>query len=60
MPNANIYLGCRNNNGSATEFDTIQFSFAWAGKSLTEANLSALVDAMEDYMDENGKGVLNP
>ncbi|NMC98227.1 MAG: hypothetical protein GYA62_00700 [Bacteroidales bacterium] len=59
LVNNNIYILCRNGNGTAEAFDTShQISFAFTGKYLTTDERDILVDSFEAYMDANGKGVI--
>ena len=59
LVNNNMYILCRNGNGTAGAFDTShQFSFAFAGKFPTTGERDVIVDAIEAYMDANGKGVI--
>jgi hypothetical protein len=55
----NIYILCRNNNGSPSAYSSNQLSFAFLGKDLTSTNVGKIVDAFEVYMDANGKGVIS-
>ena len=57
--NNNMYILCRNADGTAGAFDTShQFSFAFVGRFLTTGERDIIVDAIEAYMDANGKGVI--
>lgn len=58
VSNREFYILAMNNGGTAGFFETKQISFAWAGKSLTQPELTVLVNALEVYMDANNKGVL--
>lgn len=51
----NLYLGCLNPLGS---YDDIQLSFAYTARGINQAELNVLFDAVEAYMDANGKGVV--
>jgi hypothetical protein len=53
-----IELASRIDTGSVTQFGTHQISFSFCGKGLTDAQHSAVVDAMEAYMDAKGKGII--
>jgi hypothetical protein len=52
---ANIYV-LHTNGGSS--YTTRQTSMAFAGGSLTQADVDNLTDRFETYMDSNGKGVI--
>lgn len=58
VPNANLYVLCYNSSGSPTSFTTRQVSFAFAGASLDANDRTNLQNAIETYMDSNGKGVI--
>lgn len=49
--NGNIYLGARNNAGTADAFDNLLLSFAYIGRDLSETELGVLVDAFNTYLD---------
>ena len=52
--NSNLYLLGANTGYTSN----IQMAFAFAGRGLTENETLALTNAIEAYMDSNGKGVL--
>ncbi len=58
IPNCNIFIGARNNNGTPEQVSPRQLSFAFAGKYLDPTQRDLVVDAFEAYMDANGKGVI--
>lgn len=58
IPNCNIFIGARNNNGTPEQESIRQLSFAFAGRYFSEAEVGVIVDAFEAYMDANGKGVI--
>ena len=57
-PNLNVYLCAVNEAGTAREFSTKQISFVYFGKHCTTAQRDVIVDAIEAYMDANGKGII--
>lgn len=57
-PSGNMYLFARNNSGASQDWSTNQGSFAFFGKRLTQAQITILVNAVEAYMDDLGKGIL--
>jgi len=54
MPSFDIYLL----SYSLTLFDTIQIAFAYVSRSLNQSELNILFDAVEEYLDARGKGVV--
>ena len=46
------------NVGSIVNFSTVQASVMFAGKNLTSVSVGIVTDAIEGYMDSNGKGVI--
>lgn len=48
-----------NYNGVPSSFSTKQLSFAFIGRQLTSADVVVLTNAIESYMDSNGKGVIS-
>jgi hypothetical protein len=58
IPNCNIFIGARNNNGTLEQESIRQLSFACGGRYFSEAEVGVIVDAFETYMDANSKGVL--
>jgi hypothetical protein len=57
-PNVDIYACGQNNNGSPGNHSTRQISVIGFGGLLTSAQRLALMNAIETYMDSNGKGVI--
>jgi len=58
VPSLNLFIGCMNIGGNPLDFSTRQYSFVFAGKSLTQDNVDDITDLFEVYMDSNGKGVI--
>jgi hypothetical protein len=58
IPNCNIFIGARNNNGTPEQESIRQLSFAFAGRYFSAAEVGVIVDAFEAYMDSLGKGVV--
>ena len=58
VPNEDLYIGCRNNNGSANAFSTYQMSWAFCGGTLTQTEFTNMTNAVEAYMVSNSKGVM--
>ena len=56
--NLNDYLLGYNNNGTAGAFSTKQNSFYFKAKALTVDEVVVITNAIEAYMDSNGKGVI--
>jgi len=58
--NANMYVLARNSNDVvADNFIDRQISLFFAGSGFTQTNVNNLTDAIETYMDSNGKGVIS-
>ena len=51
LPSANIYICARNANGSAAGFTTRQYSAAFVGTYITQANVDDLHDRLKTYFD---------
>ena len=58
VPNNNIHILARNHNGTTNLYTNHQLSMVYFGKVLSDANVNAITDAIEAYMDSNGKGVI--
>lgn len=58
VPNADLYVLARNNNGTADRFLTKRISMAFAGADMSTTLRDYFVDAFETYMDSNGKGII--
>ncbi len=58
IPSTEMYLLCYNNNGVAASFSTKQASMVFFGSGFTQQNVDDMNDAVEVYMDSNGKGVI--
>lgn len=57
LPNYDWSVCGVNDDGTTDQLSTRQVSFAWIGASLTSDERTVLTDAVETYMDSNGKGV---
>ena len=59
IPNQSIVtLARRTVDASVGLYNTSQVSFVFLGKGFTETEVGIIIDAMEAYMDSNGKGVI--
>lgn len=58
LQNRNLYLLAINANGTPSQHSPDQLSIAFAGKGFNGAELTAITNAIEAYMDANGKGVI--
>ena len=58
MPDREIYSLARNNDGLGDLFSSRQLSVAFGGGGLTTGEITILTDAIEVYMDSNGRGVI--
>lgn len=58
VPDFEMYLLCRNNNSVAQSFSESQLSMFFAGSNLAQSEITILTNAIETYMDSNGKGVI--
>jgi hypothetical protein len=58
IPNGNVFILASSSGSNPAFYSKEQHSFAFAGKSITSAQINNIVDAIEAYMDANGKGVL--
>jgi hypothetical protein len=59
IPNAMLYLGTLNNNGTpVTQWSTKQYAFDFGGGVLTAAQIDTLKVAMEEFLDYFGTGVI--
>lgn len=56
--NHDIYILCRNSSGSPANYHASQISLFFAGANLTQSDVTILTNAIETYMDANGKGVI--
>lgn len=56
MPNLNNWILGRNYQSG--QFSSVQISFAFFGRNLTDSDVNVLKDLIESYMDSNGKGVI--
>jgi len=48
-PSLNVYLGARNNNGTAGQYDTRELAFAYLGDTLTNTEVSNMYTAVQAY-----------
>ncbi len=58
LPNEDVYILARNNNGTNADESGNQVSVWGAGASLSTGEHTTLRNAIETYMDSNGKGVI--
>ena len=58
VPNGNFYLWGYNVGGTPTSITDRQYSLFGIRKSVTQAIMNVISDAVETYMDYNGKGVM--
>jgi hypothetical protein len=58
IPNYNMYVLGRNNAGSLDTATSRQLSCFFAGGALTSGEITIVTNAIEAYMDSNGKGVI--
>lgn len=59
IPNGDLYLLARNNIGlDVSNWSSSQISIVSAGKSFTKAEQLIINNAIEAYMDANGKGIV--
>ena len=58
VPNAALFALCNNFSGGPGAFSTKQNSMVFAGSSFSQQNVDDMTDAVEVYMDSNGKGVI--
>jgi len=56
IPNRTLYTLACNNSGTAALFINYQIAISYMGKGFTETQIGLIVDAIEVYMDSNGKG----
>ena len=54
-----IYIGCYNFNGVATDFFNHQISAAFAGGGMTQTNVDDFTDELETFMDAIGAGIID-
>jgi hypothetical protein len=54
----NLYVLCYNNAGGGASFTPGQVSVFFAGAGMTQADATNITNAVEAYMDSNGKGVI--
>jgi len=59
VPSNDMVLLCRKIAAAFSAYTTNQLAFAWMGKTITEVQYFSSVDAMEAYMDANGRGVIS-
>ena len=48
-PSLNVYLGARNNNGTAGQYDTRELAFAYLGDTLTNTEVSNMYTAVQAF-----------
>ena len=58
MPDLNIYIGGKNNNGTASNITGRQYSFAFISKGLTATEIAKFTNCVEWLQDRKGKGVI--
>jgi len=58
IPDLILFLLAQNVSGTASNFAEEQIAFAFAGRYFSEAELTVIYNAIEAYMDSNGKGVV--
>jgi len=58
VPGIEFYILTRNNAGSPSGFVDTQHSAGFLGGSLTQPDATSFTNAIEVYMDSNGKGVI--
>lgn len=58
IEDAELFILCRSLGIVPNLFSNRQISFAFLGKGLNEAQAGVVTDAVEAYMDANGKGVI--
>jgi len=58
MPNFNIFEHSINNGGSPGGSGTKQHAIKGYGRCFSDAEVNGITDAIEAYMDSNGKGVI--
>jgi len=57
--NLNLYTLCRNSNGTAALFTVRQQALLFTARGISDAERDVIVDAVEAYMDSNGKGLIS-
>lgn len=58
IPNAQLFVCCRSIGTVPDILSTQQLSFAFVSLGLSQENVNVITDAIEAYMDSNGKGVI--
>jgi len=58
LASGSVFIGCRNSNGTPASYSTRQLSCAFIGGKLSDLDFPVLANAIETYMDSNGKGVV--
>lgn len=58
IPNCNIFIGARNNNGTPEQESIRQLSFAFAGRYFNSTEVGYITDRNEALRDARGKGVI--
>jgi len=58
VPNVNIYVGARNDTGTATNYSTTQFAMFFSGSYLNSTEQNLFIDYVETYLDFIGAGVI--
>jgi len=56
--NQNLFMLCFNNAGSPAFYSGKQLAFAFMGTQFSAAEVTSIGNAIEAYMDSNGKGVI--
>lgn len=59
VPNQNMFIFCRNVNGSPSDPTIYQLSFFFMGKGFDQPEIQKISTCFETYMDSNGKGVID-
>jgi hypothetical protein len=58
QPNANIYLGCRNVNGTPSAYSTRQNAFAFIGKGITsDANALLIYNIIQQFQTDLARNI---
>jgi len=58
VPTVEIYIGAENNNGTAQQYSARQYAFFAASSGLNATESDAFADAVENYLDYIGAGVI--
>jgi hypothetical protein len=56
--NIEVYIMALNTSGTITGYTDRQLSFGFIGRGLSQDDVNSITDAIEAYMDSNGKGVI--